>query len=135
MRTIKFRAWHKERQQMVSWEVIDNFLMGKAFVVVEKPITDKDPSTFYTDYHPPKNLFTSKDFEFMQFTGLKDKNGKEIYEGDIVECGDWVPDAHCLNTWENVVKWDIDTASFIGVDGEENRVIGNIYENPKLVGT
>jgi len=106
MKTIKFRAWDKTNKTFINWN-------GVRFSEL--------------------NSFINDLYELQQFTGLTDKNGKEIYEGDIVECGDWVPDAHCLNTWETIVKWDIDTASFVGVDGEENRVIGNIYENPNLL--
>lgn len=80
-------------------------------------------------------------FEVEQSTLLKDKNGKEIYEGDIV-----------LDYYDGddafVVEWDKDTASFrlTGTDGiasvsfdnfysdKDLEVIGNIHENPELLG-
>jgi YopX protein len=72
---------------------------------------------------------------FMQFTGLKDKNGKEIYEGDVLR-----------NTWNHrtfVVEWDEGEYPFQSdADSTANEwnvkyggceVIGNIYQNPELL--
>lgn len=78
-----------------------------------------------------------KNLDIMQYTGLKDKNGKEIYEGDIVKLPYW---EDCKN-YISVVEWgymgwdpyvntnpDYDTTS-----AEFSTIIGNIYENPELL--
>ena len=83
----------------------------------------------------------------MEFTGLKDKNGKEIYEGDIVEYRDFHTSQMSGDGDEfiniGVVEWDNDNAMFCvsnrheidmeDFDWSECEVIGNIYENPELL--
>ena len=75
-------------------------------------------------------------FKLMQYTGIKDMNGKEIYEGDIVKC---------INNYNNIVFTgvvDFNDCSFrIKEDGITHycwmdysiEVLGNIYENPELL--
>jgi uncharacterized phage protein (TIGR01671 family) len=77
--------------------------------------------TFFLDikYRP--------EIKIMQYTGLKDKNGKEIYEGDIV--------SHKFYNTPVVVEWSGYGFEFGDVSPYSNsiEVIGNIYQNPELL--
>ena len=127
-REIKFRAWVETREAMVTVTEL-GFL------------TNGELHDFKSDdlggFSVVLSSSVGQTVKLMQFTGLKDKNGKEIYEGDICENGDWVPDAHAYSSWQEVVEWTEGDAGFRGIypngDGMECVVIGNIYENPELL--
>ena len=62
----------------------------------------------------------------LQFTGLNDKNGKEIFDGDIIRGFDW------HNCKPSVVSWDV-IGFRIPLMANAYEIIGNIYENPELI--
>ena len=119
MRAIKFRAWDEYNQTMI---------------------------------YPDEHFFKLKSHEIlgryetvMQFTGLKDKNGKEIYEGDIIKSWDNAPLGR--HEWIHIVEWSNENLGFrfkklqgivlgstmLHVRETNVEVIGNIYENSELL--
>lgn len=131
MREIKFRTWDKNENVMRSWNE----------VILEKEAGDN----FYTLGYKENRAITSFNHEqlLMQNTELKDKNGIEIYEGDVIR--DIDNRVHtviyergmfgCYKSW--LVSYEtgerrksIESLSNFLVD--ESVVVGNIYENPEL---
>lgn len=137
MRTIKFRAWHKEIKEM--------FQVGQ--ITLEKGVWDYQPDN-------RKNIGVSipyqPSFILMQFTGLHDKNGKEIYEGDIVELSEegrklygtsnelskkyqlvGFKDGAFMTCRNKYLIDEFDT--YLWIMKNYATVVGNIYENEELL--
>lgn len=118
-RPIKFRAWHKKEPEEV-------FAMGEPF----SPLTTE----FLQSCGPSSSW--GVETKFMQFTGLHDKNGKEVYEGD------WVADMHgsmgVIEYVEKDMAFKVATSKYdteggwthpiYGFSSDSLEVIGNIYE-------
>ena len=119
MREIKFRAWDKLNKEMFNVESI-NFQERRVY---------KD-TVSYRKFN---------DIELMEYTELKDKNEKEIYEGDILfdRFGEIYYKVIFKNgSFRAEFEGDFDEYSFdlIDVNLQWCEVVGNIYENPELLG-
>jgi uncharacterized phage protein (TIGR01671 family) len=127
-REIKFRVWHKGEM------FLTNAIMNAS---ARYYIRDAQGISPHADVY-----YEQADAPIMQFTGLLDKNGKEIYEGDIIKY--FQPYS---NKWDtHIVLWDEKFAGFgmFEYNNEwckesdwlkikEIEIIGNIYENPELI--
>ena len=119
-REIKFAFWHKQKKEMWSAQSID----WDAREVCNGG-----------------DIASLNDGVLLQYTGLKDKNGKEIYEGDVVRI--WADpkdyNGYKGHNYIGVVEWDEFILGFISSDGhglkdfEFIEIVGNIYENPELL--
>ena len=112
-RQIKFRYWNGISKMMVL-----------------------NPKMPYKEGWTIKQLFEDRGWHWMQFTGLLDKNGKEIYEGDILKSTYLGGNIERI-IWENggfKVLWGKNSWERLYGDFVKNsEIIGNIYENPELL--
>lgn len=144
MRDIKFRAWDTKNEYMI------NSLQG-VYTALRNAMNIVRQDNGY--YNNGDLLKPNKERHIlMQYTGLKDKNRKEIYEGDIVLYDDWEMSSEngngdcftnkgvieynesncCFNVTERIM---VDREDVLYEDNETLEVIGNIYDNSELLNT
>lgn len=130
MREYKFRAWDNENNQMLDVQELnfeDCFYGGEMQI----------KTTMYNDY------FDCREMPLMQYTGLHDKNGKEIYEGDIVNCQTKYGkakaiikfiDSKFVAYWDSKITHPKNGHHIACYDiNKRFEVIGNIYNNKELL--
>lgn len=131
-RIFKFRAWNNGRKKMTkSWSLVELIENGSEWGVA----------------HNKRANMADFDFAIMQFTGLKDKNGKgqETYHQDILRVGDGYCGDHLEQGGNFIIEWVDDGWVVVNKEGTflctlfeaiYNRgaeVIGNVWENPELL--
>lgn len=128
-REIKYRAWDKKNKEMytlITLQWLETLYIGGIGEFSEVMCEVDDT------------------IALMQYTGLKDKNGKEIYEGDVLQHKTTLgPNGPEVNYHKEVVIWGegewlsgklaLNANLFVEGQGDYTEIIGNIYENPELL--
>ena len=147
-REIKFRAWIKESKQMVTVNAI-TFMSGGGYSIIPAPYDATKAIPI------GESLGVETGNVLMQYTGLKDKNGREIYEGDIIDygykksvivwyqsgwCSAGINEKCCESNYFGKSPYQVylegghcvEMDSVLGFH-HTPKLIGHIYENPDLL--
>jgi uncharacterized phage protein (TIGR01671 family) len=134
MREIKFRAWDLHRKEFLSG--------GQAIIAIQPGRNPKN--IFYLDILKIPDGWKDR-FDLQQFTGLKDKNGKEIYEGDILRWKCSKSGSSKVKDYIVTIEWGLHGYQILILDDgrwhtnksywndTDRELIGNIHENPELM--
>ena len=111
MKEAKFKAWDKYNRKMIYLGTLEDIYMARA----------------------ARRDYDFANYEILQYTGLNDKNEKNIYEGDILEVEDHI-NMRVIWSYEDG-KWITQSGRELGKMLKEYKCkeIGNIYSNPKLL--
>ena len=124
MKELKIKAWLKKEKKMVS-------IIGIDFNYEYIRYTEDD-NLFNSDY----KVAEFKDIELLQFTGLKDNGGQELYEADVIKFNDGVDDIYGLISYDDEdgtyrVSYENITEHLSEREGDFE-IVGNIFKNPDL---
>ena len=139
MREIKFRAWDEQAKVMhEDFRFIKSGDDGNDWVIFTSNL-----QTLQEKHHPFDNPYFQQQFKVMQFTGLKDVNGVEIYEGDIVamheldvsyyESGKYCRGAVEFFNGAFQQAWTHDDGKRFYGELIDTEVCGNVHQNPELL--
>jgi uncharacterized phage protein (TIGR01671 family) len=137
MREIKFRVWHPGEKEMF-YDHLNGWGESRVFIDLQgKMYTESWPAEDGDEYSLDEDF---QDLIPMQYTGLKDKNGREIYEGDILQTDKGtIGVAEWLEMGKFALVFRDEEIGFkqprLVLDSYSNRsnVVGNVYENPELL--
>lgn len=145
MKNPKFRCWCPETKRLfdvdyISWDTKSGFT--GIIEGTETRAPNREPNPLYN-----ASVWGNEPRELLMYTGLKDRDGKEIYEGDIVKCRhlrlsgereyiariEYEPEhGGFIARWNNSSK-NQDYENFTCDGAFESKVIGNIYQNSELL--
>ncbi|MFA5151476.1 MAG: YopX family protein [Clostridia bacterium] len=151
MREIRFRAWDKKRKIWIGKDFLEYLCIGDDTAVLVK--YSISPHGSYEPYYCKQLTNPELDnLEIQQYTGLKDKNGKEIYEGDIIRADYQYDGMTCYDfTIVGEVTFNPNTLQYVLIDKKTEgeyllcsydrvelledglEIIGNKFENPELL--
>ena len=121
MREIKFRAWDTYKKIWIEYKIHEGIVF----------FLDKNTGVWVGKYDEGY-----KEFDLMQYTGLKDMKGKEIYEGDIIKFLNGIFEVIWCNEKASFMLKNKEYKEFLNFIYENNNgmeIVGNIYENPELM--
>nr|DAS75211.1 MAG TPA: YopX protein [Caudoviricetes sp.] len=138
MREIKFRAWDNFNNRMILNDRILKICFVKSNHIPSLVVYSNRNIENHTEIREDDKQYCNE-FELMQYTGLKDKNGKDIYEGDIISFGDnkgvvfygrtkfrvkyrYYNNCYCYDDLSDVLYYN------------KVEIIGNIHVNKELIG-
>lgn len=132
MRDIKFRAWNGK-----GFDYDIAVINGSAWKE-ENPtgddVIDKNGRHYYTDWAK----YNKKDWPIVQFTGVTNNDGDELYEGDVIDIQGHAATICCENSYREFYFWCEICNEYMGlaflIGYKSFKIIGNIYENPELIG-
>ena len=129
-REIKFRVWDWKCRRMEDVDQIDIYPNGRKKV-------------YFGPWADTHSVLIPKNGSLMQFTGLKDKDGVEIYEGDVIDHHETLDDLRrkpdrvevwwdsMYSGWSPFCVYDADCGIYVLM--KSVKIVGNIYENPELL--
>ena len=124
MKEFKMKAWLKKEKKMVA-------IIGIDFNYEYIRYTEDD-NLFNSDYKTAE----FKDIELLQFSGVKDNGGHELYEADVIKFNDGIDDIYGLISYDDEdgtyrVSYENITEHLSDREGDFE-IVGNIFENPDL---
>ncbi len=119
MREIKFRAWDNFKKTQTNYKILDDSIY----------FMDKNTGVWFNHHHKEYERF-----ELMQYAGLKDIAGDEIYEGDIVrDVSDGIIGQIEYSDGGFIIIYDDIAEKLSAEESAYLEVVGNIFENPELL--